>query len=71
MHARMRLEGNGREVTREIGGYGGRERVRKKATKRERNISVTGERENGIGVKNSEVSEEDGRNVDTQRRGEK
>ena len=25
MHARMRIEGNGREVFREIGGYGGRD----------------------------------------------
>ena len=38
MHARMRLEGNGREFAKEIVGYEGRERVIMKAKKRERNI---------------------------------
>ena len=44
MHARLRLEENGREIAREIAGYGGRERVRMKATKREKIIHSRGER---------------------------
>ena len=45
MDARMILKENGREVSREILGYGGKERVRMKATKSERNIDTRGERE--------------------------
>ena len=44
MHARLRLEENGRETAREIRGYGGRERVRMKVTKRERISHSRGER---------------------------
>ena len=44
MHARLRLEENGREIAEEIASYGGRERVRMKATKRERIIHSWGER---------------------------
>ena len=44
MHARLRLEENGREIAGEIASYGGKERVRIKATKRERIIHSQGER---------------------------
>ena len=60
MHARIRLKGNGREVAREIAGYGGRERVRMKVTKRERNINNWGER-GGDRAHEMKTAEEGGR----------